>query len=176
MTGQRSIGILALAGMVIVPIAAACSASSQASAQHSSQSASATAVAGKQSAHVSTAGCTDTSHANESATNRSITAGPFKENQGHWTSGAKLWVQTSHPEHGKKAVISAKPVSDAGKKPAPTRTRGPHQLATPEPPTGKPTKHAHPIFPGAYRLPKPGTWKLTVTIGSAHGCFLVDAG
>lgn len=97
-----------------------------------------------------------------------ISAGPFdRSQQNHWgdAGGTKLWVATSVDQAPTAATIEIQQV--AGDDPVPTtkQTRGTDQIAQ----TGK----SGLFYPGVIRLPKPGSWRLIVTIGADTGCFLV---
>lgn len=102
------------------------------------------------------------------ATDGAIEAGPFQRNQGYWSrpQGTKLWVASTRELPATvDATIRLTPVHDAGRsqtivRPASTRAK----------------VDSVPTFcPGLLRLPRPGYWRITVTIGPDTGCFLVLA-
>lgn len=100
-----------------------------------------------------------------------ISAGPFKENHGYWLqkNGTKLWVKTSVDQKPTAATIRAQRLN-ATSQPI-VQHRGTDTIAVLD---GDATGSATGLFfPGSLRLPEPGTWKLTVTIGPDSGCFLI---
>lgn len=96
-----------------------------------------------------------------------ISAGPFKSNRGRWqqAQGTKFWVATSVDQKPTAAIIHAQRLN-TNASPVVDR-RGTDRIATTsDDPPGL-------FFPGPLRLAHPGTWKITVMIGSDSGCFLV---
>lgn len=100
-----------------------------------------------------------------------ISAGPFKSNRGHWQHkpGTKLWVRSSVDQAPTTAKITAHPIAVNGISAPVTKRRGPDQIAQL---SGKDATGL--FFPGAFRLPKRGVWKIVVRIGSDTGCFRVS--
>jgi hypothetical protein len=118
--------------------------------------------------------CVDATRKKWDAQDGVISAGPFRQNKGHWVSGTKFWVATSVSQKKTAAKISAERVGATGKV---TERRGKSTIAKPVPPSGKrssSTPSSGLFFPGAIRLPKHGMWKINVSIGKDSGCFLVD--
>ena len=116
------------------------------------------------------AGCIDTTGV-ESVYSGSVQAGPFASNHGHWTQpeGTKLWVASTQPQGKRGAVIQAS--FEGNKNRQLTFRRGPDELADP---LGAAAKRVAEFYPGTIRLPESGTWRLTITIGDAVACFLVN--
>ncbi|TWP31774.1 hypothetical protein [Leekyejoonella antrihumi] len=96
-----------------------------------------------------------------------ISAGPFKANRGLWRAeqGTKFWVETSVNQKPTAAVIRAQLLNSSTQ--SMVTRRGPDAIATPD---GDPPGL---FFPGNLRLPRHGTWQITVTIGKDSGCFRV---
>lgn len=97
-----------------------------------------------------------------------ISAGPFDlSQQNHWgdAGGTKLWVATSVDQAPTTATIAIEQVTGDDPVRTTKQTRGTDQIAQ----TGK----SGLFYPGVIRLPKPGSWRLIVTIGADTGCFLV---
>lgn len=111
-------------------------------------------------------GCVDTAGLT-TAKDGVISAGPFKENRGYWRQeqGTKLWVATSVDQKPTTAIIRTEQLN-ATRQPI-VKRRGPDTIATPD---GDPPGL---FFPGGVRLPRHGTWQITVTIGKDSGCFRV---
>jgi hypothetical protein len=114
----------------------------------------------------SAAACVDTQKSELEAVAGRIHAGPFAGNRDHWTQphGTKLWVGSSRDRPPAPALIDG--VWKDGNFQVHQR-RGVDQLAIVE---GLPL-----FYPGTLRLPKSGSWRLTITIGQDQGCFVVVA-
>lgn len=95
-----------------------------------------------------------------------VHAGPFGSNHGFWAQpqGTKFWVgsdrDTDHPT-GATIRTSLLGQPHAGS----TTHRRADQIAS--------VSNMAIFYPGALRLPEPGEWRITVTIGPDTGCFLV---
>lgn len=96
-----------------------------------------------------------------------ISAGPFKENEGRWLDGTKLWVETSIDQKPTSATIRATRLDATAT--VVTKRRGKDTIAVLD---GDPPGL---FFPGVLQLPHHGNWKINVTIGRDVGCFLVHA-
>lgn len=94
-----------------------------------------------------------------------ISAGQFADNSGYWRQpkGAKLWVSSARDQPPTTAYIEARRL-DAPAEPVRER-RGPDQLAI--------VPNAALYYPGSFRIPQQGRWKITVWIGRDNGCFVV---
>lgn len=116
------------------------------------------------------AGCIDTAGI-ESVHSGPVQAGPFSSNHGHWTQpeGTKLWVASTQPQGKRGAVIQASFEADRNRQI--TFRRGPDERADL---LGAAAKRMAEFYPGTIRLPESGTWRLTITIGEAVDCFLVN--
>ena len=125
------------------------------------------ACSGRPSAYAATfgAGCVDGTRTADGAAQGSIKAGPLAVNTTHWRGprGAKFWVGSTRPQPPTGATIVAERLNGPA---APVRVeRGVDQIAT--------VADLQLFYPGLVRLPEPGRWKLTVTIGQDTGCFVV---
>lgn len=150
---MRPVAVVAVA--FVVALCASCTTGSGAARPTASQS----------RASASSAGCVEAT-GKDTAHDGVISAGSFLDDQNWTAQGGKLWVETSVEQDRTGAVIRAERTDGAGS-PVVVR-RGWEEHATPDVDgfTGL-------FFPGAIRLPRTGTWRITVTIGADSGCFLM---
>ena len=112
--------------------------------------------------------CVDASALDPSATDGMIEAGPFHDNAAYWAQpqGTKFWVGSRRDDHGHPpgATIRAEPLD--GGHPAVTVHRPPREQVR--------NRDLLAFYPGAFRIPSTGPWRITVTIGPDHGCFITQ--